>query len=137
MSPFFVIAIGLLAVAGCSSAKPIDDKLARTAKLADYKGDVARGEKAFAACHTCHSLAPGVNMAGPSLHGVVGRPAGQVPGYHYSPANRASHVVWREERLFTYLRDPRAELPGTFMSFGGIADPQARADLVAYLKTLR
>ncbi|WCT72723.1 cytochrome c family protein [Sphingomonas naphthae] len=127
-----------MALAACSSPAPqVDDKLARAAKLSAYKGDAARGQTVFAACRTCHSLAPDVNLAGPSLFGVVDRPAGTVPGYHYSPANRASHVVWSEQRLFTYLRNPREELPGTFMSFGGINDPQARADVVAYLKTLK
>jgi cytochrome c len=76
-----------------------------------------------------------VNRVGPSLHGIVGRTAGTIEGFRYSPANKNSGITWTEEQLFTYLEDPRKTIPGTFMAFAGIKDPQQRADLIAYLKT--
>lgn len=124
------------ALTACSSgAPPIDMAKARAARFADYRGDATRGQVLFGACASCHSANPGVNRAGPSLFAVVGRPAGQIAGYHYSPANRASHLRWDEPTLFRYLLEPQAVVPGTFMSFAGLPDPQARADVIAYLRT--
>lgn len=102
---------------------------------ASLTGDAAAGERVFVQCRACHTVEPGQNRMGPTLHGVVGKPAGQVPGYNYSPANRNSGITWTEEQLFAFLEAPQRVIPGTKMVFGGIRDPQARADLIAYLKT--
>lgn len=59
--------------------------------LAGLTGDAANGQKIFGQCRTCHVVEPGVNRVGPSLHGVVGRTAGSVPGFNYSEIGRA-HV---------------------------------------------
>jgi cytochrome c len=106
-----------------------------TLQFASLTGDPARGQRLWAQCRTCHVLEPGVNRVGPSLHGIVGRPAGQVAGYNYSPANKNSGVTWTEQNLFEYLVNPRQYIPGTKMSYAGMRDPQQRADLIAYLKT--
>ena len=50
-----------------------------------------------------------------------------------SSANLESGITWSEEQLFTFLTDPRGTIPGTTMAFAGIADPQQRADVIAYL----
>jgi len=105
-------------------------------KYASYAGDAAKGKIAFLQCQTCHSGDAGVNKIGPSLHGVVGRKASSVPGYSYSAANHASRITWTEEKLFQYLEKPQRVVPGTKMSFAGFSDPQKRADVIAYLKTL-
>jgi cytochrome c len=105
------------------------------ATLAQFTGDPASGEKVFIQCKTCHVTDPGVNRIGPSLHGIVGRPAGQVAGYTYSPANRDSGITWSPEKLFQYLENPQRVVPGTKMAFGGIQDNQKRADLIAWLQT--
>ena len=77
-----------------------------------------------------------MNKIGPSLHGVVGRPAGKEPGFTYTAANRDSGITWTEEKLFQYLENPQRVVPGTKMSFAGWpTDPQKRADVIAYLKT--
>jgi cytochrome c len=78
---------------------------------------------------------PGVNRVGPSLHGIIGRTAGSVPGFNYSAANKGSGVTWTEEVLFEYLENPREFMPGTRMAFVGLKKPQDRADVIAYLKT--
>ena len=105
------------------------------ATLAQFTGDPASGEKVFIQCKTCHVTDPGVNRIGPSLHGIVGRPAGQVAGFNYSPANKNSGITWTDPKLFQYLENPQRVVPGTKMAFGGIADNQKRADLIAWLKT--
>ena len=101
---------------------------------ASFTGDAASGEKVFAACRTCHVVDEGVNRVGPSLHKVVGRKSGSVPGFSYSDANKGSGVTWTPDVLFDYLKDPKGFMPGTKMAFPGVKDDQKRADLVAYLE---
>ena len=76
-------------------------------------------------------------MIGPSLFGVVGRPAGKVPGFRYSAANQATDIVWTPEVLDKYLTAPKAVVPGTTMLYAGLKDDAKRADLIAYLGTLK
>lgn len=102
-------------------------------KFASFTGDAAKGKTAFVACQTCHAVQAGVNKIGPSLHGVVGRAAGTVAGYSYSPANKNSGITWSQEKLFQYLENPRRVVPGTKMVFPGISDAQKRSDVIAYL----
>jgi cytochrome c len=102
---------------------------------ASLTGDAAKGEKVFAQCRACHVAEPGVNRVGPSLWGVVGRTAGSIEGFRYSKANQNSGLVWSEEQLFTYLEAPQRTIPGTIMAFGGLKNPQDRADIIAFLKT--
>ncbi|GGA46062.1 hypothetical protein GCM10011395_15380 [Sphingomonas psychrolutea] len=105
-------------------------------KFASYTGDAKKGEADFITCKTCHAIEAGVNKIGPSLHGVVGRKAGIIPGYTYSAANKNSGITWTEEKLFQYLEGPQRIVPGTKMSFAGWpTDPQKRADVIAYLKS--
>ena len=96
-------------------------------------GDVQRGTQVFAQCKVCHSLEAGKNMVGPSLHGLVGRKAGSVPGFAYSPAMKNSNVTWNNDTLSKYLTDPKAFIPGDKMAFTGIKDPSKLGDLLAYL----
>lgn len=109
---------------------------ATPASFADLTGDAARGQRSFAQCRSCHAIEPGRNLVGPSLHGIVGREAGTVPAYAYSPANKNSHLVWTPEELFTYLEGPTRKIPGTKMAYA-VRDPQIRADLIAYLATIK
>ncbi|MET3827604.1 c-type cytochrome [Sphingomonas echinoides] len=105
-------------------------------KFAAYTGDAAKGAVDFVTCKTCHAIEAGVNRIGPSLHAVVGRAAGTIPGFTYSPANKNSGITWTEEKLFQYLENPQRVVPGTKMTFAGWpTDPQKRADVIAYLKT--
>ena len=105
-----------------------------TLEFASFTTDVAKGEKTFALCRSCHVLDEGVNRVGPSLYKVVGRKSGSVAGYSYSDANKNSGVTWTTDVLFTYLKDPKGFMPGTKMAFPGIKDDQDRANLVAYLE---
>jgi cytochrome c len=97
-------------------------------------GDPTSGKEVFQQCMTCHSKEPGVNKVGPSLHGIIGRHSGMIPGFNYSTANKNSGKIWSEQELYTYLADPQKDVPGTYMTFTGVKDPQKRADVIAYLQ---
>jgi cytochrome c len=67
---------------------------------------------------------------------VVGRPKGGVGDFDYSPAFNALEGEWTFEALNEFLARPADIIPGTAMQFGGISEPQKRANLIAYLRTL-
>jgi cytochrome c len=104
-------------------------------QFASFTGDAAAGETAFATCRTCHAVEAGVNKIGPSLAGIVGRQAGTIAGFSYTPANKNSGITWTPEKLFQYLEKPQRVVPGTKMVFAGIPEAQKRADVIAYLQT--
>lgn len=98
-------------------------------------GDPAQGKQAFAdACGACHAL-EGLHQ-GPSLIGVMGRPAAGLSGFSYSPALKASGLVWTPDTLDQFLANPRKVVPGGAMTTM-IRDPDERRDLIAYLTTLK
>lgn len=101
--------------------------------FADFTGDATAGEAVFAQCSACHVVDPGVNRTGPSLAGIVGRVAGSVEGYNYTPANADSGITWTAEKMFQYLENPARVIPGTKMAFAGLPEAQDRADVIAYL----
>lgn len=94
-------------------------------------GDLARGEQIYMRCMGCHSLE--VDRTGPRHCGLLGRPAGSVPGFEYSEAMVASGITWDEETLDRFLADPTGVVPGTKMTFAGVPDPGERRALVAWL----
>lgn len=98
--------------------------------------DASAGERVFKQCQACHKVEPGVHAVGPSLHAVAGRPVGKAEGFRYSGALDGTGDTWTDEALFAFLANPRAYAPGTTMSFNGVKDEAARADLIAYLHTL-
>ena len=100
--------------------------------------DAAAGQKTFQGqCSTCHAVTPGTNKIGPSLSGVVGRPAASVPGYKYSAAMKKSGLTWTAGALDTYLAAPKATVAGTKMTYAGVKDATKRSDIVTYLATLK
>jgi cytochrome c len=104
--------------------------------LAD--GNAANGVKLLSRCTICHSVAKdGGNRVGPNLFGVVGRKAGTVAGYAYSPAMKNSGLVWSEDVLGKYLMSPSTVVSGTKMTFGGFQQQQQATDVAAYLATLK
>lgn len=122
------------APAADAAAAPAATPAVATENFADFTGDAKAGKVVFIQCQACHSIKEGENRVGPSLYGKVGKTAGQVPGFKYSDANKNSGIVWTEEKLFEYLKNPRAVIPGTTMAFAGIPDPQKRADVIAFIK---
>ncbi|MGH6673624.1 MAG: c-type cytochrome [Xanthobacteraceae bacterium] len=96
--------------------------------------DATAGEHVFNTCRPCHAIGPdAVNMLGPELNGLDGRPSGSVPGYPYTDANKKSGIVWNEKTFKQYIKDPQAMVPGTKMFFAGIKDQQKVTDLWAYV----
>jgi|HubBroStandDraft_5_1064220.scaffolds.fasta_scaffold340312_1 cytochrome c len=93
-------------------------------------GDAARGQASYQACSGCHSIDD--NDVGPRHRGVIGRRAGSLPDYSYSPALRNSQIVWDAATLDRWLTGPQNLVPGTKMFFS-LPDPQMRADIIAYL----
>lgn len=97
-------------------------------------GDATRGKTLYQACMGCHSLDE--DDVGPRHRGVLGRTAGTVPGYAYSPALKNSHIVWDAETLDRWLTNPQALVPGAKMFFA-MPGRQDRADVIAYLAEQR
>jgi cytochrome c len=94
--------------------------------------DPVRGEQVYTRCMACHALA--FDRVGPRHCGLFGRVAGSVPGFDYSTAMKNSHITWNDTTLDRFLTQPLKMLPGTSMTYDGVADPKDRADLIAYLK---
>lgn len=114
---------------------PAEEEIDFAALMAS--ADAAAGEKEWAKCRSCHQL-DGSDGVGPHLNGVVGRETASVAGFGYSSAmseHAAEYPVWDPDHLQAFLENPRGFVPGTAMSFAGIRDPQARANLIAYLET--
>lgn len=102
-------------------------------------GDAAAGKVLFQdRCGLCHTAAPddGDGGQGPALAGVVGRKAGSVAGFHYTQALAGSGRVWTAAALNVFLTAPSKDVPGTTMPVA-TASPKDRADLIAYLSTVK
>jgi len=110
-----IAAAALLAAAGTASA-----------------ADPARGRDLYAQCVACHSL-DGENGVGPTLRGMIGRRAGALAEFRYSPAMRRATLVWDAASLERFLEDPQAVVRGNRMPFAGVEAAQDRADIAAYL----
>lgn len=103
--------------------------------LASLAGDAAAGRRVFVKCMACHTVQEGQHRVGPSLYGIIGRPAGTIEGFNYSDANKNSGIVWTEDIMFEYLENPQEYMPGTRMIFPGLPSEQDRANVIAYLKS--
>lgn len=111
---------------GAGPEAPIATRLA--------SADVAKGEQAFKKCMACHTIATGgANGIGPNLYATVGKPHGHMAGFAYSDALKSVPGNWTFDALDAWLTSPRKYAPGTKMTFAGIADPQERANVIAYL----
>jgi cytochrome c len=101
-------------------------------------GNAATGGVLFNRCVICHANTKGApNRMGPNLFGIVGRKAGTYPGFAYSPAMKKAGFAWTVPKLEAYLADPQKLVPGNEMPIAGISDPQQRADIAAYLASLK
>jgi len=119
-------AIVVLAAAGLMPAAPT------------LAADAEAGARVFRTqCGACHLVEAGKNRVGPSLHNIVGRPSGEVEGFRYSAANKNANITWTPEVLDKYLINPRQMIPGTTMAYVGLRNETQRANLIAYLETLK
>ena len=98
---------------------------------------LASAPASFGQCAACHSLQPGKHGIGPSLAGIYGTTAGEIPDYNFSAPLKASGLVWDDATLDKWLEAPMQMVPGTKMTYGGLKDPAKRAELIAFIKTLK
>ncbi len=129
MSSFAVFAL-----AACGAPKE------PAAPAADATAPVAVADAApaaFAQCKVCHSTEVGGAGVGPSLAGLAGRKAGTLAGFAYSTAMKDSGLTWDDATLDQFITAPTRKVPGTRMAYAGQTDPAKRAEIIAYLKTLK
>jgi len=97
--------------------------------------DLAAGATSFKKCAPCHDVGPTAkNKVGPLLNGLDGRKSGSVAGYSYSDANKGSGITWNDASFLEYIKDPKAKIPNTKMTFAGIKNEDEAKNLWAYLK---
>ncbi|MAW88670.1 MAG: cytochrome c family protein [Phyllobacteriaceae bacterium] len=123
----FRTALGLSIVAAMSAL----------AVPAHAEGDAAAGKKVFNKCRACHDATAEKNKVGPHLVGIIGRTAGTVDGFKYSDSMKAKGeegLVWNEETIAAYMKDPKDYVPNNKMAFAGLKKDEDIANLIAYLK---
>ena len=109
------------------------------AGTAGAAGDAKRGADVFIEeCGDCHSSVAGKNKKGPSLQGIMGRKAGTLSQYDgYSEAIKQTDWAWSPEKVDVYITQPRKVIPGGKMKYDGLDQASARADVIAYLLSLK
>jgi cytochrome c len=93
--------------------------------------DPAHGEQIYQRCLACHAFT--YNRTGPRHCGLLGRRAGSLPDYAYSPAMKRANIVWTTKTLDAFLTAPTVYVTGTTMAYAGISDAAERRDLIAFL----
>ena len=109
------------------------------AALPGSRPDLLRGQRVFQRCYACHSVIAGEDtLPGPNLRGVLGRRAGTMPGFEFSPAmleaGTARGLVWTRRTLDAFLADSQGMVPGMTMTMLGLPDADDRRDLIDYLE---
>ena len=95
-----------------------------------------QGQSDAKVCLTCHNFAKDQgSKVGPDLYGVVGRQIASVPGFNYSSALKGMGGTWTFDALSKWLNNPRNDVPGTLMTFGGVPSEKQRANIIAYLNS--
>ena len=130
------VLLALTILSGCEHTPP--DSRAAVSLPPYTQGDADRGSLIYKdACGQCHQLNPGHNKKGPQLMNVYGAPAASLKDYDYSKALIASEWVWDAQTLDPYIADATKVLPNSKMLSDPMPDAQERADVIAYLSTLR
>jgi len=131
--PGYAIAVKELGDAGPSKPKEAEPPM--EAMMAS--ASVERGQATAKQCQACHTFEKGgPNRVGPNLWGVVGSERGEGRGFNFSAAMKAKGGKWTFGELYAFLANPRGYIPGTNMTFAGLARGQQRADVIDFLNTL-
>lgn len=134
-----MIAATVLAAALGACGSPADNAPAESVTAGVSKTVVEADKKpaAFGQCAACHAVEPGKHGVGPSLAGVYGTKSGEIAGYAFSEAMKSAKLTWDDKTLDEYLTNPMKKVPGTKMTFAGLADPAKRKEVIEYMKTLK
>jgi len=133
-------AAGVVSAAPALPAPAAPTQARKKATLASlpaaFRGaDFDNGQAKFALCKSCHTaVRDGPNMTGPNLYDVFGRRAATEPGFAYSDALKVSKIVWDADSIDKWIANPRADVPGTKMTYLGMENAKDRIDLIAYLR---
>jgi len=137
----------LAATQNTAGAKDAADAPPGARPLSGEENPIALGERLFRSvsptCSACHSIAPGVNMAGPSLAGLGARAEKIVASPDYKGKAKDAIGYIREA-----IVEPSAHLiPGAMYSANGVSfmpntygkdlKPEQLDQLAAYLATLK
>ncbi len=115
-------------------AAPAEMSMAEALNMMPQAELIAAGEKAFAKCQSCHSVnAGGANGIGPNLHGTMGGAVAAKGGFAYSAELKALGGQWDWDRMNDWLKNPKAYVAGTKMSFAGLSKVEDRAAIAMYL----
>ncbi len=127
----------VILLTACGERTPPDTRA--TVTLPVYsEGDKVRGAIIYEeACAQCHQLTPGLNKKGPQLMNIYGAKAAQLADYEYSEGLKASGWVWDADTLDPYIEDVEKAMPESKMLADPMPDASERADVIAYLSTLR
>ncbi|PLK23509.1 cytochrome c family protein [Porphyrobacter sp. TH134] len=118
------------------SAGPAEVSIADALNAMPAAELIAAGEKAYSKCQSCHTIdAGGANGIGPNLGGVMGGPVASKAGFAYSAEMKAVGGTWDWEKMNTWLKNPKAMVSGTKMSFAGLSKVEDRAAIAAYLNS--
>ncbi len=137
MRQISIIVTAMLLLSACGERLPPDSRAAVT--LPEYtEGDADNGALIYEeACAQCHQLTPGLNKKGPQLMNIYGAKAAQLNDYDYSEGLKTSGWVWNAEKLDRYIKDAEQAMPESKMLADPMPDASERADVIAYLSTLR
>jgi cytochrome c len=128
--PGYAIAVAEVAEEGAAAEAPPDWGTVLPA------ANVATGASVAKKCVSCHVFEKGgANGTGPALWGVLGRDAGAVPGFAYSP-NMVAHPAWDYENMDAFLKAPQRYIEGTKMSFVGLKKQEDRIAVIAYMRSM-
>ncbi len=129
------IKIDIPEATGAAPVAAADPPVALELASADpAQGDALTKQQGCVACHTFNE--GGKAGIGPNLYGIVGAAHGHMAGFEYSAGLKAKEGPWTYDELYEWLKKPAAYVPGTKMSYAGLADPKKRADVIDYLHTL-
>lgn len=133
--PCEVVGIMRASALGISASIVLSVASVANAGGADTAGDPVMGKRQFAVCTSCHTVEPGgADRLGPNLNGIFGKQAGSKAGFAYSNVIKNAGIIWDERRIDQYITNPAQYLPGNKMAFPGVARPDMRANIIAYLK---
>ena len=134
MKRWFLLLTVALCLAACDRAaeQPVNIEPVQTAKRAT---PLSGAELFTLACQGCHDIKPGApHRVGPNLSGIVGQPAASQEGFSYSPALQESGLVWTEANLAAWVVAGESLVPGTWMLYHNILQPDEVTQLIGYIE---